>query len=64
MRGFSAKLSCAVLVYMKQWRNSQKLTIFESEKPRKRFWIKLRFQGCNCKSDIAIFVGPNFNLME
>ena len=29
--GFSAKLTCPFLVYKKQWRNSQNLTVSKSE---------------------------------
>ena len=38
--GFSAKVICAFLSYKKQWRNSQKSTLFGSEQRRflSHFW--------------------------
>ena len=44
---FSAKVTCAFIVYKKQLRNSQKINTFRR--------IRLRFQGYRCKSGNATF---------
>ena len=56
--GFSAKVTCAFLVYKKQSRNSQKINTFLVRKTTaySTFEIRLRFQGYLCKSGNAIFL--------
>jgi len=53
--GFFAKVTWAFLVYKKQWRNSHKLTLSESDDKSSKFLIRLRSPGYRCKSDMAIF---------